>query len=79
MKRVMRQTATRNTTTQAVSYSYGNNAGALAAAPAAPVPASFAPATINFAETRADGGFGWDVKYDPSFDGTASRCRTAST
>ncbi|WP_237904158.1 calcium-binding protein [Azospirillum brasilense] len=91
MKRAMRQTAAQNgtaqnianqggtgqtTTTQAVSYAYGNNAGALAAAPAAPVPTSFAPVTINYAETRADGGFGWDVKYDLAFDGTAFTVQT---
>ncbi|WP_448207561.1 calcium-binding protein [Azospirillum sp. sgz302134] len=52
-------------------------ATAAATAPAqAPAPAPFAPASIDYMENRADGGFGWEVKYDLGFDGTAFTVQT---
>lgn len=41
----------------------------------ASAPAAFS-SSVNYMETRADGGFGWEVKYDLAFDGTAFTVQT---
>ncbi|MBP2292467.1 calcium-binding protein [Azospirillum rugosum] len=72
---------------KAVSYSLGNAvsspSGTQTATPLATptaalagAPAAFAPASVNYTETRADGGFSWDVKYDLGFDGSAFTVQT---
>ena len=48
---------------------------ATAAAPPAPF-ASFSAKPVDYYETRADGGYAWEVKYGLGFDGTAFNVQT---